>query len=106
MSDITKVREWIDSGEPEPEGGYEWPHPPKFIESNVTGELRSLILKQIGQEDDGRPVRIIESEVEGGYSEYTVETDYGVEVWVRAWHTEFGYSPDSARRSFMQWISK
>lgn len=83
MSDIIKIREWIDSDEPEPADGWDWPHPPVYIESRIVGNLRRDILAKFDRnEDDACEVRIIEGEIEGGYSEYTSEMDYSIEVWL------------------------
>jgi hypothetical protein len=82
MSDITKIREWVDADEPEPEDGWDWPHPPVNVESLATGDLRAAILAKLGRPaDDSCEVRLMESEIEGGWSEFTIETDYEIEVW-------------------------
>lgn len=111
MSDITKVREWRDTDETEPEGGWEWPAPPVCIESVVTGELRQRILARAGQAH-GR-VRIVESEVDGGYSEYTVETYYGrLAVWLdqvgeepmMIWGVDAEWAAENAMAAFLKWV--
>ena len=111
MGDITKVREWIDSDEPEPEGGYDWPHPPICIESAVTGELRGRILDKLGRLGEGLRVRIIELEVEGGWSEFTIETDYYIEVWIdsdgrepeKVWERDT-WSASDTMAAFLKWV--
>lgn len=110
MSDITKIREWIDTDEQEPEHGWEWPHPPICVESRVTGDLRDRILRKIGRDtDDAVEVRIIELEIEGGYSEYTVEHDFDIEVWLhegrqsqKVWDST-AWSYDRAMADFIKW---
>ena len=112
MSDIIKVREWVDSDEPEPADGWEWPHPPVCIESRVEGQLRAHILAKLGRPtDDTATVRIVESEIEGGYSEFTVEVDYDIEVWIddggqsqRVFDT-MTWSRDSSLAAFLAWAT-
>ena len=105
MGDITKVREWVDSDEPEPEGGYDWPRPPICIESVVTGELRLRILARADKAAGS--VRLIESEVEAGWSEFTPETYYPIEVKVdgeTVWERDVDFSAETAMAAFLKWV--
>jgi len=110
MSDIIKLREYVDSDDPEPKDGWEWPHPPICIESRIEGDLRARILANLGRPaDDVCEVRIIESEIEGGWSEFTVEVDYDIEVWIhegrqaqRVWETA-GWDKDWTMAEFLRW---
>lgn len=110
MSDIVKIREWVDSDEPEPKDGWEWPAPPSCVESRVEGALRAAILVRLGRpSDDPCEIRIVESEIESGWSEFTVETDYSIEVWVHSDRQEQRvfegntYSNDRMMAAFFEW---
>lgn len=113
MSDITKIREWLDTDEPEPGHGWDWPAPPICIESAVSGDLRASILAKLGRSaSDPAEVRIIEMEVEGGWSEFTVETDYQIEVWLHApgqsqrlIEFDCQWSREDALARFLRWVS-
>jgi hypothetical protein len=106
MSDITMIRTW--TGPDERSEGSDWPAPPIYVESAITGELRSRILAKLGR--DGT-LRLIEAEVEGGYSEFTIETDYPIEVWLdregaepeRVWSREYDWTKESAMAAFLKW---
>ena len=109
---LVKIREWIDADGPEPKGGWEWPSPPEYVESRVEGSLRADILAKLGRPaDDSCEVRIVEGVIEGGYSEYTVEHDYDIEVWIhegsqsqRVFETS-SWESDSSLASFLKWVS-
>lgn len=117
MSDIVKIREWVDDegreGERDSEDGYDWPAPPEYVESSVEGELRLAVLRKIGREDDtDATVRIIEGAIEGGWSEFTVEMDYDIEVWVdhgrqsqRVFQAD-GYHDGGALADFLRWAEE
>ena len=102
MSDITKVRETRtkDDGDWD-----EWPYPTVEIESVVSGELRSRILSVLGIEDDGQKIMLVETNVSGGWSEFTQETECGIEVRIdaeTAWKDEYNYSSESAMAAFLR----
>ena len=111
MSDITAIRTWVESDEPEPEGGYDWPHPPIYVESAISGELRDRILAKLGRSGDDIQLRLVESEIEGGWSEFTVKTDYEIEVWLdrpgsepeRVWHRDMDGNAEAAMSAFLKW---
>jgi hypothetical protein len=110
VGDITRVREWLDTDEEEPMPGWGWPHPPICVESAVTGELRAVILRKAGLADVGQSVQIIETAVEGGYSESTCETLCDIEVRVSGvpkpvFKEENALGGDSAMARFMNWAS-
>lgn len=82
---LVKIREWIDTEgrEPDKDGYYDWPSPPEYTEYRVVGQMRADVLARLGRTvDDPCEVRLIEGVIEGGWSEYTVEFDYPLEVWV------------------------
>lgn len=109
---MTKIREWVDADGPEPEGGWEWPSPPAYTEWRVEGQMRADVLARIGRSaDDPCVVRLVEGVTEGGYSEYTVEHDYPIEVWVdddgqsqRVYETET-WDSDTSLSDFTNWLS-
>lgn len=113
---LTKVKEWIDieGHERDEYGDWHWPDPPSFIESVAGGNLRADILRRLGRSDDeGLRVHLIESEITGGYSEYTVEMDYGVEVWLhegrqsqRVFESDMHYVEENAFAALMKWIGE
>ena len=112
MSDIIKIREWLDTEETEPEDGWEWPHPPICVESRIEGDLRAAILAKIGRPaDDTAEVRIVESEIEGGWSEFTVEVDHDIEVWLhegRQAQKVFDatdWTADASMAAFLKWAA-
>jgi hypothetical protein len=100
VSDISKVREiWAKDGDWE-----EWPYPTVTIESVISGELRSRVLRVLELEDTGQEVVLVENKVSGGYSEYTQENDFGIEVkvaGVRQWHEDWASSQESAMAGFL-----
>lgn len=103
MSDIIKMRQWSD----EPEDDY-WPPPPNYVESVVSGQLRTRILELAGLADVGQLVTLIEIEIEGGYSEYTIEMDYGIDVLVdgqKVWSDDTHFSDEQAMAAFLQWVA-
>lgn len=104
--DLIRMREWTDG-----EDTGEWPAPPEYTEYRVEGQMRLDVLKRVGR-DAGDPavVRLIEGVIEGGYSEYTVEHDYPIEVWVdddgqsqRVFDYEAYWSSDSMA-AFLRWL--
>jgi hypothetical protein len=100
MNDIRKV---MESRSKEDGDWDDWPYPTVTIESVVSGELRARILTVLGYADDGREVRLIESQVSGGYSEYTQEDECSIEVRIGAevaWKNMF-YSEESAMAAFL-----
>ena len=102
MSDIRKVRETLTKDEGDWE---EWPYPTVTIESVVSGELRSRIFAVLGRADDGAEVRLVETKVSAGYSEYTQEDECEIEVKIgteTAWKDDYNYSSESAIASFMR----
>jgi hypothetical protein len=111
MSDITLMRQWVESDQPEPEDGWDWPSPPIHAESSVTGELRTQILVKLGRADRDQAVRLIESEIEGGWSEWTAEIDYEIEVWIhepgkdpeRVWNRDTDWNAKDAMSAFLKW---
>lgn len=103
MKDISKISEVrsVEDGEP----WDEWPYPTITITSLISGELRSRVLMKIGA-DDGR-ITIVETEVSGGYSEYTQETDYGIELFHNdnsVWKAEYTSGGDTAMAAFLRWV--
>lgn len=100
MSDIRKVREVREKDD----GDWEdWPYPILTIESVVSGGLRAIILARLNAPDTAE-VRLIETCVSGGYSEFTQEDDYGIEVLAdgaSAWKHEYGTSAESSMARFL-----
>ena len=83
----------------------EWPFPTVEIESVISGDLRSRILAKLGREDDGCEVRLVETAVSAGYSEFTQEDECSIEVKIGsdvAWSDEYAYSTESAMAKFLQ----
>lgn len=107
---LTKLREWDD--EPNnPDDPDEWPSPPSHIEYRVEGQMRADILARLGREASDRcEVRLIESDIEGGWSEYTVEWDYEIEVWVHEGgqaqrvYERSHWSAEDRLPDFIKWI--
>lgn len=112
MSDITKIRDWEDTDgcERDPRGEWYWPGPSELVESRVSGDLRTSILTKLGRAiDDPCDVRIIERFTIVGYSEYTEEHYFDVEVWIhegrqsqRVYETT-SYAGDKALAQFIEW---
>lgn len=101
MNDIRKIRqtETKDDGDWE-----EWPYPTVEIESVISGDLRSRILTKLERADDGCEIRLIETSVSGGYSEYTQEDECSIEVKIdteTVWKAET-FSTESATARFME----
>ena len=100
MSDIRKVR-----ATQEKDGDWEeWPYPTETIESVISGDLRARILRILERTDDGAEVRLIETNVSGGYSEYTQESECDIEVRIGgdvAWKDEYSFSTESAMTKFL-----
>ena len=108
MSGITKIREWVDSDEPEPEGGWDFPAPPVNVESLISGDLRARILAKLERADDGCEVKLVETEIEGGYSEFTREYDYEIAVWIgeqRVWHHDASWTAEDSMAAFLNWVA-
>lgn len=111
MSDMVKIREWVDSDDPEPEDGWEWPHPPYCVESRVQGDLRSRVLTKLGRPvDDPCEIRLIERDCEGGWSEFTAESWFDLEVWVhegrqaqRVWETTDQWNQENGLAALLKW---
>lgn len=80
---LIEIRTYYDTDEVEPEDGWDWPAPPEVTEYRVESQMRADVLAKVGRPaDDPAGVRLIHTCTEGGYSEYTVEHDYWIEVWV------------------------
>ena len=99
--DITRLRETRtkDDGDWD-----EWPYPTVEIESVISGELRARILAKLGHTDDGCEVRLIETNVSGGWSEFTQEDECSIEVKIGsgvAWRDET-FSTESAMERFLK----
>lgn len=106
MSDLRKVRETRtkDDGDWD-----EWPYPTLTIESVISGDLRTRALSKLGRPDHDGEVLLIESHVSAGWSEYTQEDDYSIEVSINgesAWKDEYNYSTESAMAQFLKWIGQ
>lgn len=110
---LTKLRDWTDDEgrEPDENGTYEWPAPPEYTEYRVEGQMRSDVLTRIGRpSDDTCEVRLIEGSIEGGYSEWTVEFDYPIEVWIhedrqsQKVYDDTTYWQDDAFAGFLRWL--
>lgn len=96
MNDIIMISQEVAEGDPD-----EWPYPTITVESEIMGDLREKIFAKTGLR--GR-VTLIESEVSGGYSEYTQETDYGIEVFIDGVHV---WSDDyNGQSAFLRWVSE
>lgn len=113
-TDFIVLRRWedLEGHEKDKWGDWVWPPPPEFVESRIEGRLREDILNRLARPiDDACEVRIIESEIEGGYSEYTVEVEYGIEVWIhegrqsqKVWENDYAYSSENSLASLLKWI--
>lgn len=112
---LVKIREWVedDGYEKNDDGYFDWPAPPEYTEYRVEGKMRADVLAKIGRApDDPCTVRLIEGVIEGGYSEYTVEHDYPIEVWVdddegqsqRVFEHTACWS-DDALAAFLKWVT-
>ena len=100
--DITKIRE-----ERSKEDGDwdEWPYPTVDITSRITGELKDKILKLTG--DSEGEVTLVETEVSGGYSEYTQEDEHSIRVLIgkrQVWCAPYEMSGDRAMARFLAWV--
>ena len=103
MGDIRKVSETRSKDDGDWD---EWPYPTVTIESEVTGELRSKVIAAAGGEPVPGRVIITETEVSGGYSEFTQETEYGIEVRIdgaSVWKDEYNMDSETAMSAFMRW---
>lgn len=110
--DIVERVWYYDTEEAEPEEGWNWPAPTKVIESVVEGALRADVLARLAMPADSAVVvRTVERETEGGYSEWTVEFDYELEVWLdegrqsqRVFSTE-AYWSGSTLEKLLAWLA-
>jgi hypothetical protein len=99
-TNIRKIDQIVGPGDPD-----KWPYPTITIESEISGELRDRIIARTGL--TGR-VTLLESEISGGYSEYTQETDYEIEVLIdghHVWNDDYQWSTESAFGAFMTWVA-
>jgi len=103
---LVKIREWTDG-----EDDGEWPAPPEYVEYRVEGQMRSDVLVRLGRPaDDPCEVRLIHGVIEGGYSEYTVEHDYPIEVWIHEGRQSqkvfdaWGWSKESGVAALLRWL--
>lgn len=100
--DIIKIRE---ERHKEDGGDWDdWPYPTITITSRVTGDLRTAILAKLDKVSGD--VLIEESEVSGGWSEFTQETDYSVRVMVdgqERWRNDSEWSAENAMAAFLKW---
>lgn len=106
---LVKLREWVEYEAEDPDA---WPRPPEYTEYRVEGQMRADVLARLGRSaNDTCEVRLIEGVIEGGYSEYTVEYDYPIEVWVHEGrqaqkvfdHTAYWH--DAAMAAFLKWVT-
>lgn len=111
-TNLTLIREWLDTDEPEPEDGWRWPHPPEMVEFRVDGQMRSDVLAKIGRDPaDPIEVRLVHGTITGGYSEYTVEMDYEIEVWLhednqqQRIYQDDSYSDEVGLPNFLRWLT-
>jgi hypothetical protein len=100
MSDIRKVAESYhkDNGDWD-----EWPYPTLTIESIITGKLRTHILNIYSLEDTAE-VYLIETQVSGGYSEFTKEDECSIQVQVDGiivWDSIYHMNKESAMAKFL-----
>lgn len=112
---LIKIREWVDDEgrEPDQHGDYEWPSPPEYTEYSVAGQMRADVLAKLNRPaNDPCGIRLIQGVIEGGYSEFTVEHDYPIEVWIddegqsqRIFHHEYAYSHEGALAEFLKWLA-
>lgn len=116
---LTKIREWEESEgheleDPErPDWGWAWPAPPQYAEYRVEGQMRLDVLARIDRPaTDPCDVRLIQGVIEGGYSEYTVEHDYPIEVWVhedrqaqKVWSSDYEWTEEAALAAFLKWVT-
>lgn len=104
---LTKIREWVDGEETD-----NWPPPPEYVEHRVEGQMRLDALARLGRSaDDPCDVRLIEGRIEGGYSEWTAEIDYDIEVWIHEGrqsqrvYDSSDYDQDRALAGFLTWVT-
>jgi hypothetical protein len=106
MSDITKIKEQRSKDDGDWD---EWPYPTVTITSLVTGDLRTAILAKLNMPPDALGVITIEeSQVSGGYSEYTQEDDCAIRVMIdgrERWKHESAFSMKSAMAAFIKWTT-
>ena len=108
---LVEIASWIepdDGQDPDDDGYYDWPAPPAYTKYAVTGNMRADVLRKLGRlPDDPCEITLVEGTIEGGYSEYTVEHDYTIEVVVDGelvfeaetyWH-------GSALPKFLEWVT-
>ncbi len=80
----TVVAEWED---PDENNG-EWPYPTRYVKRAISGQLADEIRARIGAARDAQ-VFITEAEMSGGWSEWTQETDYAMEIECGDFRKEF-----------------
>lgn len=119
--DLVKLREWE---EPDPEvhrreswdpESWAWPAPPTKVESRIEGRLRAEVLVRLGRPtDDPAELRLVEISAEGGFSEFTVETDFELELWIHegqqaqlVWSADWIHaaSSESVLSAFIRWVT-
>ena len=69
----------LDEWEDEDENDGEWPYPTQYKKSRVEGELAEQVRAKLGVADDAEVI-ITEEIISGGWSEYTQENEYNLEV--------------------------
>ena len=105
MSDITRIKEirYKDDGDWD-----EWPYPTIETTSRITGELRDKILKRTGRKaNDTSEITIVESNVSSGWSEFTQDNDYSIDVFIGTEGitiTNYDTSEESAMSRFFEWV--
>ena len=105
MSDITriKVTQFKEDGDWD-----EWPYPTIETTSRITGKLKNKILKRIGREpSDTTEIIIVESNISSGWSEFTQDNDYAIEVFVGTECIricDYETSVESAMGQFFAWV--
>jgi hypothetical protein len=104
LGDMTVVKSWDDGDGTDKDN--EWPYPTQYVKRVLTGVLADDIRRALGEPDD-TIVYITEVEVSEGYSEYTTETDYQMEIEcgkVVKEFDEYGYGQQSNLVKLIEWI--
>lgn len=116
---LVQLREWQETeghaleNPDHPDWGWAWPAPPEFREYRVEGQMRSDVLVRVDRpSDDPCEVRLVQGWIEGGYSEFTVEHEYPIEVWIhegrqsqKVWSHDWEMSETGALAAFLAWIA-
>lgn len=103
-STLVEVRSWSDP----PERGRtadDWPYPTSYVESAPPESLRQAIYDRTGEQ--GGEVYLREIEVSSGYSDYTQENEFYVEVLVNdevAYKTPGAWSGGGAILHLLDWL--